>query len=83
MSTDRVIAAVAELDTQSLLSPLGSYLVLALGIALIIGSLMAFKAPRVPIDRRTKLLASALFILGLIVSLGGIMAGTTGSIFAR
>ena len=63
-----------------------SYLALGgviLGFLLIIGSLMAFKAPRVPIDRRTKLLASALFILGLLVSLGGIMAGTTGSIFAR
>ena len=83
MSMDRMIAATAELKEEALLSPLGSYLVLALGIVLIIGSLMALKVPRAPVGRRTKFLASAFLVLGLVVSLGGIMAGTTGSIFAR
>jgi len=83
MAMDRLSAAAVELVSRPPLSPSLSYLVLALGVVIVMASVMVVKVPRDRSSFRRKLFASAFFLIGLILFFGGIMAGTSDSIFAR
>jgi len=83
MSMDRLTAAAAELDGQAPLTPLGSYLVVTLGILTITAVLVVLMgAGKRPTSGR-KFLAAGLFALGILLVFGGLIAGSPNSIFAR
>lgn len=83
MSMVRMSAAAADLQGGGILSPLGSYLVVCLGILTITAVLMVLMGSGKRPPRSKKLLAVGLFALGVLLVFGGLIAGSPHSIFAQ
>lgn len=83
MSMDRLSTAASGVSGQAPLTPFVSYLVVCAGILTIVAVLMVLMSSGKRPTTKRKLTAVGLFALGILLVFGGLIAGSTDSIFAQ